>query len=317
MAPGLIAPVVMLIAVFFSSVFLLREDARRRRLDRQVGIATLGIHDGSALHERRRSIRRQNLPDEGRRNLTYALLRYDPDASLPWPASRTVIAGIGVAAAMFLLNWSMLSFWLALAGAPFTCLVTIRFLFGWQRDRYADRLLRQLPDTIQLVVGSVRVGMPVAEAFRILAREIQEPTRGEFVRVVDELGLGRPAEEALLNIYRRTRVPEYAIFAVTLSVQAKAGGRLAETIQIMGDTVRERVALAGRAKALAGEVKLSGQAMGALPFVMAAVLSFIHPGYLDPLLSEPRGRMMLAYAAVSWLFGVLSMRGLIKKGTRV
>ena len=218
---------------------------------------------------------------------------------------------------MFLVDRTALPLWSALAAAPFTALLVIRFLFGWQRDRYADRLLRQLPDAIQLMVSAVRAGMPVAEAFRMLARESLEPTRREFVRAVDELGLGQQAEEALLNIYRRTHVPEYAIFSVTLSVQTKSGGRLAETIEILGDTIRQRVAIAGRAKALAGEAKLSGQVIGALPFFVAVVLSIIHPGNLDPLLREPRGHMLLAYATVSWLLGVLTMRWMIKKGTMV
>ncbi len=317
MPPGLIAPVVMLIAAFCGSAFVLREDGRRRRLNCQLQVATLGLHDRSAMPEQRRGIRRQNAFDGRRRNLIYALLRYDPEASLSWPASRTVIAGILLAFAMFLVDRLAAPLWLALASAPFTALFAIRFLFGWQRERYADRLLRQLPDTIQLVVGCVRAGMPVSEGFRILSREMQEPTRGEFVRAVAELGLGRPADEAVLNIYQRTRVPEYAIFAVTLSVQTKSGGRLAETIETMGDTIRQRIAIAGRAKALAGEAKLSAQVVGGLPFFMAVVLSFIRPGYLDLLVSDPRGRFLLGYAGISWLFGVLSMRLMIKKGTRV
>ena len=92
MAPGLITPVVMLITVFGGSAFVLREDARRRRLNRQLEVATLGLHDRSAMQDQRRSIRRQNAFNERWHNLTYALLRYDTEASLSWPASRTVIA---------------------------------------------------------------------------------------------------------------------------------------------------------------------------------------------------------------------------------
>jgi tight adherence protein B len=307
----------MLVIAFCGYVFMLRVDARQRRLTRQLEVATLGLSDRSPTPEQRRGIRRQAAFDDRWRKLIYSLLRYDPEASLRWPASRTVIAGVFVAFAMFLVDRMAAPLWMALAATPFTAVLAIRFLFGWQRERYADRLLRQLPDTVQLVVASVRAGMPVSEAFRILSREMQEPTRGEFVRAVAELGLGRPADEALLNIYRRTRVPEYAIFSVTLSVQTKSGGRLAETIEILGDTIRQRIAIAGRAKALAGEAKLSAQVVGGLPFFMGILLSFIHPGYLVPFFSDPRGRVMFAYAVVSWLLGVLTMRQMIKKGTTV
>ena len=317
MTPGLIAPVVMLIIAFCGSAFVLRADARRPRLNRQLEVATLDLRDRSARQEQRRTIRRKTVTDERLSNLTYALLRYEPDASLAWPASRTFLLGVGAAFAIFLLDRITLPLWLALATVPVTALLVIRFLFGWQRERYADRLLRQLPDTVQLVVGTVRAGMPVAEAFRILAREMQEPTRSEFVRAADELALGSSADEVLLNIYRRTRVSEYAMFSVTLSVQAKSGGRLAETIQILGDTIRERIAIAGRANALIGEVKFSAKVMGASPFVMGALLSLMHPGFLTPLFEDPRGRTVLACGATAWLLGILTMRWMIKKGTAV
>lgn len=317
MASGLIAPVAMLAAVFCGGFFLLREDARRRRLAHQLEMATTGAHEWSGTRPARRSIRREATLDERWRHLVYTLLRYDPDASGSSPVSRNVAFGILLACVMFVVDRMAAPLWLALAVMPFTAIFTIRFLFNWQRERYADRLVRQMPDTVQLVVACVRAGMPVSEAFRILSREMQEPTRGEFVRATAELELGRPTDEAVLNIFHRTRVPEYAIFAVTLSVQTKSGGRLAETVEIMGDTIRQRIAIAGRAKALAGEAKLSAQVVGALPFIAGAALSFIHPGYLDSLFLNPRGHFLLAYAAISWLFGVLSMRWMIKKGTRV
>ncbi len=317
MAPGLIAPVVMLMAVFCGSAFVLREDARRRRLNRQLEVATLGVRDGSAAQEQRRSIRRQNLPDEQQRSLIYALLRYDPEASLYWPTSRVAIVGVAAAVVTLLLGRLAFPLWLVLIAAPIAGLLVVRLLFGWQRDRYADQLLRQLPDTIQLVVGAVRAGMPVSEAFRILSPEMEEPTRSEFVRVVDEVALGRPAEEALLDIYRRTHVPEYAIFSVTLSVQLRSGGRLAETIQNLGDTIRERIAIAGKARALAGEPKFSAKVMGASPFVLGIAVSLLHPGFLTPLLEDPRGRTMLVFGATAWACGVLTMRWMIKRGTAV
>src|SRR5436189_140356 len=97
--------------------------------------------------------------------------------------------------------------------------------------RLANQLFRQLPDTIELVTSTVRAGLPVNEAFRTIAREMPQPTAGQFAIVCSELSLGRPPEEAIEAVYRRTLVAEYAMFAVTLAVQLKSGGSLAETLQ--------------------------------------------------------------------------------------
>ena len=91
------------------------------------------------------------------------------------------------------------------------------------------------------------------EAFRTVARDMPQPTAGQFKIVCNELALGSSPSEALENVYLRTQVAEYAIFAVTLAVQLKSGGGLSETLLTLGETVTQRVALAARAKALAGE----------------------------------------------------------------
>jgi len=77
--------------------------------------------------------------------------------------------------------------------------------------------------TIQLVTSTVRSGLPVNEAFRTISREMPQPTAGQFAIVCSELSLGRPPEEAVEDVYRRTQVAEYGIFAVTLAVQMKSG----------------------------------------------------------------------------------------------
>jgi tight adherence protein B len=178
-------------------------------------------------------------------------------------------------------------------------------------------LMRQLPDTLELIVNAVRSGLPIIEACRAVTREISEPTRQQFVMVIADAAAGRPADEALRNVYHRTRVPEYAMFAVTLAVQAKSGGRLAETLSTLNDTVRKRVALAGRAKALAGEAKLSAYVLAGLPFAAGILMYFTNPDSLGPLFTGQRGRILLSIGLTSLTLGVLTMRWMIKKGTTV
>jgi tight adherence protein B len=155
----------------------------------------------------------------------------------------------------------------------------------------------------------------VNEAFRTISREMPQPTAGQFAIVCSELSLGRPPEEALEDVYRRSQVAEYGMFAVTLAVQMKSGGRLSETLQTLADTVRQRVALAARAKALAGEVIFSSRALSCAPLIVGGLLYWINPETVDLLFYDPTGKMLLAYAIASVIIGTLVIRWMIRRET--
>src|SRR5260370_41863321 len=103
--------------------------------------------------------------------------------------------------------------------------------------------------------------------------------------------------------------------AVALAVQMKSGGSLAETLQTLADTVRQRVALAARAKALAGEVIFSSRALSLAPFIVGGLLYWINPETVDLLFYDPTGRKLLAYVGASVLTGVLVIRWMIRRDT--
>jgi tight adherence protein B len=200
------------------------------------------------------------------------------------------------------------------AGVPGGILVGLalaRGIFNWETRRYVARLQLQLPDAIEIIVSATRAGLPMLEAFRSVSREMPAPTGDEFARVVSEMALGTTAADALAAINRRTGLREYAIFAVTIGVQSRSGGRLAETIQKLAETVRTRLAINSRATALAGEAKVSAIILTALPFIAGLGLSVVRPGYLDPLFEKPQGQRLLTYAGLGIVLGILAMRQLI------
>src|SRR4029077_6025114 len=235
-----------------------------------------------------------------------------------WHPAYVLLAGVTAAAAIFyantLLGFSILYVSLA---AVVVAVMVVRGLFGWQQRRLANQLFRQLPDTIELVTSTVRSGLPVQEAFRTISREMPQPTAGQFAIVCSELSLGRPPEEAVEDVYRRTQVTEYGILAVTLGVQMKSGGRLTETLETLGDMVRQRVALAARAKALAGEVIFSSRALSCAPLIVGGLLYLINPEAVDLLFSDFTGRKLLAYAVTSAVIGSLVIRWMIRRETAI
>jgi tight adherence protein B len=286
-------------------------DARQRRIERHLAIALPTSHSANLL-----SIRRSQI--ESRWLLLHRLANYRAGVAYDWRPEYVLLVGAVAAGGIFYAN-SLLGFsigYVSLAAVIVAAMV-VRGLFGWQQRRLANRLFRQLPDAIQLVTSTVRSGLPVIEAFRTITREMPQPTAGQFAIVCSELSLGRPPEEALEGVYRRTRVAEYGIFAVTVAVQAKSGGGLAETLQTLAETVRQRVALAARAKALAGEVIFSARALSCAPFIVGGLLYKLNPESVDLLFYDPTGRTLLAYALASVLVGTLVIRWMIRRDTAI
>jgi tight adherence protein B len=306
--PVIIVVLAFLLCAVAISLWL---DARERRMDRQVAVALPISHSASLA-----SIRR--LETGSRSQFLHRLVNYRAEIAYAWRPAYVLLAGVIAAAAIFyanrLLGFSTLYVSLAAAIAAIT---VVRGLFGGQQRRLANQLFRQLPDTIQLVTSTVRSGLPVNEAFRTIAREMPQPTAGQFAIVCSELSLGRPPEEAVEAVYRRTQVAEYGMFAMTLAVQLKSGGSLAETLQTLAETVRQRVALAARAKALAGEVIFSSRALSLAPFIVGGLLYLGSPTSIDLLFYDPTGNKLLAYALASVLTGHLVIRWMIKRETEL
>ncbi|QQO20301.1 type II secretion system F family protein [Bradyrhizobium diazoefficiens] len=301
--------VAVLALLLCAAVVSLWLDARQRRMERQL-VTALPNSDQNSLP----SIRR--LETGTRSRFLFGLANYRAGIAYAFHPAYVLLAGIIAASAVFYANslfaFSMLDVSIA---AAIVALLVIRGLFGWQQRRFADQLFRQLPDAIQLVTSTVRAGLPVNEAFRAIAREMPQPTAGQFAIVCNELSVGRPPEEAVEAIYRRTRVAEYAMLAVTLAVQLKSGGSLAETLQILGETVTQRVALAARAKALAGEVIFSSRALSLAPIIVGGLLYMINPQSIDLLFYDSVGNKLLAYAIISVLLGHFVIRWMIKRET--
>jgi tight adherence protein B len=141
------------------------------------------------------------------------------------------------------------------------------------------------------------------------------PTLEEFIQVCNDMALGGSADEALLGLYHRTGVTEYAIFAVTIGVQARSGGRLAETVQNLAETIRERLAITARAKALAGEAKASAIIMGILPIIAGLISYVTQPQQIAILFNDPRGTRLLVIGVVTLVLGAVTMIQMIKGAT--
>jgi len=191
--------------------------------------------------------------------------------------------------------------------------VISRSTFGWWDRKRRQKLLDQFPDALNMIVRAVRVGLPVAEAIRIVALKSPEPIGSEFTRVAGEINVGMPMDEALKQMSSRTGVAEYRFFATALALQAQTGGGLSETLENLGDVIRRRIALQARGYALASEARTSTLVLTGLPFVTLLLLYFSNADYIAPLFSEPLGHKMLGVAFLLLTGGTIVMRTIIGK----
>lgn len=202
---------------------------------------------------------------------------------------------------------------IAWALLPIAAIMLSRMFFS-RCDGKRQLLLReQLPDALGLIVRAVRVGVPVGEALRAVARETPAPTGPQFRQLADQIAIGVPLDVALRDMAARNDLQEYGFFAAALGLQAQTGGGLSETLDLLADVTRKRVALRARGRALSSEARMTALVLGLLPFVMMGLLQMLSPDYLAVLFVTDTGHTLLGLAALLLTVGALSMQTIIRK----
>ena len=229
--------------------------------------------------------------------------------TLAWPW--VILIGAGAGRAAVALGSGMLGniAWLLL---PIATVVVSRAMFKGMIDKRTEKLRTQLPDALGLIVRAVRVGVPVGEALRAVSRESPAPTAAEFGRLADQIAIGTPLESALRTMADRNELPEYGFFAAALGLQSQTGGGLSETLDLLADVTRKRVAMKARGHALSAEARTSSMILGGLPLVSGGALYLINPDYIGILFWDESGRMILGGAILSLGMGIFAMRMIIR-----
>ena len=202
---------------------------------------------------------------------------------------------------------------LAPLAIPVVWVFLSRYYFGWAEGRRTDKFFVQFPEALTMIVRSVRVGIPVMEAMRMVAWEAPQPTQREFAKLVEQLSIGVSLEDAIQAMAKRCGLPEYRFFATALVLQNQTGGALSETLEGLADVIRKRVALKARGHALASEGKTSAIILAALPVFVGLMLFVLNPAYIRVLFTEPTGRKIFGIAVVSLATGLLVMRAMIRR----
>ena len=158
----------------------------------------------------------------------------------------------------------------------------------WVSRRASGRLAAfnsQLPDTVALLANGLRSGNSVAQAMSLAAREAPAPTSIEFGRVVVEMSLGINPEDALASLTRRVPSEDLDMMVTAMNVSAQVGGNLAEVLDKIGETIRQRVRLKGDVETLTAQQQGAGQLVSMLPVIIGGVMFLLNGAYMRPMFS--------------------------------
>ncbi|MGC9520804.1 MAG: type II secretion system F family protein [Anaerolineae bacterium] len=186
-----------------------------------------------------------------------------------------------------------------------------RIYLGVRKNTRLKEFNDQLSDALNLMVNSLRAGYSTMQALEVISNEMPEPIAEEFGRVVLELQLGVSFDTAMANLLRRVPSPDLDLVITAMSVQREVGGNLAEVLDAISFTIRERVRIKGEIKTLTAQGRITGYVITALPFGLGMIIYLINPGFMDVLFTDPCGWIMMGAAVILIVIGYIAVNKIV------
>src|SRR3954464_4674852 len=186
-----------------------------------------------------------------------------------------------------------------------------RFYVGRRIGGPLRAVNKQPADTITLLSNSLRAGSSFLQSIELVSRETPAPMGEEMGRVVREVNLGLGMAEALANLVRRIRSDDLDLMVTAIGVQQQVGGNLAEILDTIAFTIRERVRIKGEINTLTAQGRMSGYLVAFLPIGIAVALNFINPSFMQPLFTQLLGQILLGVGGVMMVIGFFAIQKIV------
>jgi len=207
---------------------------------------------------------------------------------------------------------------LPLIGAALLGIFLPRIYVKRRQQKRLNAFNDNLADTITLLANALRSGSSFLQATEMVVRETKPPVSTEFGRVIREVQLGLPSEQALSNMVRRVRSPDLELMATAITIQNQVGGNLAEILDTIAFTIRERVRIKGEIRVLTSQQRLSGYVVGFLPIALLVVVSILAPQFMQAMFEKPPelfglplGVVLLGFGGLLMLIGFFLIRRIV------
>ena len=201
--------------------------------------------------------------------------------------------------------------WIAAGVALITAAGLPRWLVGAMIKRRCRKFLDEFPNALDVMVRSIKSGLPLNDALRLIASDGQDPVKTEFRRVVESQQVGLNVPDACARMNQSIPLPEVNFFAIVIAIQAQAGGNLSEALGNLSKVLRDRRKMKAKVGALSMEAKASACIIGALPFIVSLLVYLTSPDYMMVLFTDPRGHLIMGASAVWMSIGIFVMRNMI------
>lgn len=182
----------------------------------------------------------------------------------------------------------------------------------FQQRRRLNAFNNQLGDSINLLANSLRSGYSLLQSMETVAKELPPPISVEYARVVREIGLGLSNEQAMNNMLRRIQSDDLDLMITAVNVQHEVGGNLAEILEVIGHTIRERVRIKGEIRVLTAQGMISGYIISFLPVGLGLLLYLMNPEYMGAMFQELCGWIMVSVASIGIISGFFAIQKIVR-----
>ena len=186
-----------------------------------------------------------------------------------------------------------------------------RWVLGFLTARRKKKFTENFATAIDVIVRSVKSGLPTNEALRIVAREAPDPVGSEFRSLVESMKVGVTMEQGLKRMMESMPTTEVGFFTIVMTIQGKSGGNLSEALGNLAFVLRDRKRLQGKIRAMSSEAKASAMIIGSLPVVVGGLVYLTTPAYIMKLFTERAGNVMIAVCVFWMSCGIMVMRKMI------
>lgn len=174
------------------------------------------------------------------------------------------------------------------------------------------KLNNQLPEALSILSNGLRAGLSFTQSMLVAGKEMEDPIAFEFNKIVRDNSLGKPIDEALSDFSKRTEDEDIDIFVTAILIQRQVGGNLSEILDVLANTIRDRIKLRGDIKTITAQSKMSAVVVGSIPFVLALILNLLNPEFMLPLFNTLIGNILIGVVLTMQTIGVLILVKIIK-----
>ena len=233
-------------------------------------------------------------------------------AGLQWTAQSYLVVTLGLALGMSAAAGLALRVWAAaFVAAAIGAWLPYLFVRS-KRARRISQFEEQLPEVIDLIGRAIRAGHPLSAGLKMASDEAPEPIAGELLRVFEEQRFGMPFQDALLGLADRVDLTDVRILVTAILIQREVGGNLAEVLDKIAYTIRERFTIRRQVRVYTAQGRFSGYVLSVLPIAVGSALFFINREFIMLLFQDVIGRYLLVTAVALQILGYLWIRKIVQ-----